>query len=129
MYTDDSRGLEGPDRRTGPHRQTAKQFHFHRSLKDSPFDSSRPLSESVVTTIHLDDEADRWRFTCPIGHRTWEPTNGHFWCQSCADSHDPRAEPVFQRLHDLATDDDLERHEVKLVTDAGDYQDLRRSEA
>lgn len=84
---------------------------------------------AMVTTIHLDDETDRWRFTCPVGHRNWEATNGHFWCQSCASAHNPEAEPVFHRLHDLSTDQDLERPEVKLVTDAGDYDDLRRSEA
>lgn len=81
------------------------------------------------TTIHLDDEADRWRFTCPQGHRSWEATNGHFWCHKCSNIPSPAVDPVFYRLHDLKTDNDLERHEVKLVTDVGDYEDLRRSEA
>jgi len=34
--------------------------------------------------VRIEDRMDRWRFTCPRGHRSWEPTNHHFWCQQCA---------------------------------------------
>lgn len=65
-------------------------------------------------TIDPEDDDDRWRFVCPGGHRSWVATNHHFWCQSCANSHDPNAEPEFSELVDLEKDRVLERDEVEL---------------
>lgn len=76
--------------------------------------------------VRIEDRTDRWRFVCPRGHRTWEPTNHHFWCQQCAASDD--ADGVFYELRDKKTDELRPREEVRLVTPAGPYDDLDQEE-
>ncbi|WP_226023204.1 hypothetical protein [Halomicrobium salinisoli] len=69
--------------------------------------------------IDLEDEYDRWRYTCPNGHHDWEPTNHHFYCATCA-----RAEGVggeFHELRDRKTGRLYERDEVRLLTAAGPF--------
>ena len=70
--------------------------------------------------IELDDEVDRWKWVCPRGHRSWEPTNSHFWCADCARTYD--IDGVFYELRNSATGELLERDEVVLVTPAGRYR-------
>lgn len=65
-------------------------------------------------TIDPTDDADRWRYVCPAGHRTWEATNHHYWCSRCSSSHDPRVDPEFEDLVDLKEDRVLARDEVEL---------------
>jgi predicted nucleic acid-binding Zn ribbon protein len=76
------------------------------------------------TTIHLDDEADRWRWVCPRGHRSWEPTNNHFWCAKCARQWDHGGEfsPEFHELRDKRSGETKTRDEIRLVTPAGPYE-------
>ena len=66
--------------------------------------------------IRLTDSADRWRFTCPAGHRSWEPTNYHFWCQQCAQRPDD-TDPEFHELRDTKTDELVGRDELELTED------------
>lgn len=73
-------------------------------------------------TINLDKHVDRWRWACPNGHRNWEPTNEHFWCQQCARAHD--LDPVFHELHDTRSGETYERDELRLETCAGAYKDV-----
>lgn len=72
--------------------------------------------------LQIDDEADRWRFRCPAGHRNWEATNHHFFCQSCARSHDSEHDPVFEHLRDAKTGELIEREEIVL----DGYEDVLR---
>lgn len=72
--------------------------------------------------IELDSERDRWKWTCPRGHRSWEPTNDHFWCKRCAAGHDD-ADPVFRRLKNRATGEVVPREELVLVPPAGPSRD------
>lgn len=74
--------------------------------------------------IHLEDETDRWKWVCPNGHRNWEPTNHHFWCQTCARKQD--ADGEFHELRNKATDEIRDRDELELLTPAGPYQDVHR---
>ena len=77
--------------------------------------------------VEIEDRTDRWRFTCPNGHRSWEPTNHHFWCQKCARA--GGVDGVFQKLRDRREDQLLAREEVRLLTPAGPYdRDLDRRE-
>jgi len=77
--------------------------------------------------VWIEDDADRWRFLCPRGHRTWEPTNHHFWCQLCARRDD--ADGVFHELLDKKTGAKLERERVRLMTPVGPYdRDLDEEE-
>ena len=82
----------------------------------------------MSTTIHLEDETDRWRFTCPRGHRNWEPTNRHFWCQTCSRSHDD-VDPAFDALHDAKTGESIHRDELELLTPVGPLDHGSRGEA
>ncbi|MFP9192975.1 hypothetical protein ACLI4Q_15145 [Natrialbaceae archaeon A-CW1-1] len=63
--------------------------------------------------IRLADRTDRWRFVCPRGHRSWEPTNFHFWCQQCA-SNWADVDPEFDELHDRKTGKMVSRSELTL---------------
>jgi len=77
--------------------------------------------------VRIEDRQDRWRFVCPNGHRSWEPTNHHFWCQYCARS--DAADGVFHELLDKKTGAELPRDRVRLLTPAGPYdRDLDEEE-
>nr|WP_240729987.1 hypothetical protein [Halalkalirubrum salinum] len=69
--------------------------------------------------VRIEDRQDRWRYVCPRGHRSWEPTNHHFWCQKCA-AH-PEMDGVFHELRDRKTDDLLDRSQVRLLDRVGPY--------
>lgn len=51
-------------------------------------DGSSPRDAPSRVTIDTADPASRWRYSCPHGHTTLDPTNGGVWCQSCANNHD-----------------------------------------
>jgi hypothetical protein len=99
----------------------ADHFHFHRPYKTHRF--YHPLCRfacmSDRETIEIDDKTDRWRYVCPRGHRTWEPTNNHFWCQQCARV--AGVEPAFDQLQDRRDGRLLDRDEVRLLTPVGPY--------
>jgi len=77
--------------------------------------------------IKLEDETDRWQWTCPAGHRGWEPTNHHFWCAECArNSWDDDVEPEFDELRNVKNGDLVERDDVELLTPVGPYDDAGR---
>lgn len=83
------------------------------------------MSKEVV---RIEDQHDRWRFVCPRGHRSWEPTNHHFWCQQCAATFD--VEATFDELRDKKTGMLVGRDRVRLVTPAGPYDvDLDEGES
>jgi len=99
-------------------------FHFHRASVDFPFyvpdiQCRLAMSESDKKTVRIEDENDRWRFTCPRGHRDWEPTNHHFWCATCARTEG--VDGVFNDLLDQKDDDLYARDEVRLLTPVGPY--------
>jgi len=78
--------------------------------------------------IDLEDEGDRWRYICPAGHRSWEPTNNHFWCQACASASSWQdVDPEFEELVDRKEGKSLKREDVHLVTPRGEYRDLYKS--
>jgi hypothetical protein len=76
------------------------------------------------TQIELEDKADRWRYVCPAGHRSWEPTNEHFFCVVCARRPETDTNPSFRQLRDQKTGNLLDRDDVELLTDAGPYSDV-----
>jgi len=76
-------------------------------------------------TVEIESRSDRWRFTCPNGHRSWEPTNHHFWCKQCA--RQDGIDPVFQELRDRKSGRLIARANVRLVDRVGPYdRDLDR---
>ena len=116
-----------PARRlAAPHSSTG-EFHFHRYLHfhsahvDSIF--YNPIRQrnvmSTKETVRIENRQDRWRYTCPVGHRRWEPTNHHFWCQRCAQR--PDVDGVFYELRDRKTGELVDRQRVRLVTPVGPY--------
>ncbi|WP_227357630.1 hypothetical protein [Haladaptatus salinisoli] len=60
----------------------------------------------------IDTPTAKWRYTCPNGHTSWEPTNSHFWCHQC--SRLPDAEAEFWKLRDRKTGERLAREKVVL---------------
>ena len=46
--------------------------------------SAEADSELETVVVDTQDPVTRWRWSCPNGHRTVEPTNGGVWCRSCA---------------------------------------------
>jgi len=127
MYSHDAGGLKSPDNRVESPTATQiaggrrDQFHFHSPYLDSGFNT--PLRRCEVMgpkeVVRIEDRQDRWRFVCPNGHRSWEPTNHHFWCQYCARSDE--ADGVFHELLDKKTGAKLDRDRVRLVTPIGPY--------
>jgi len=77
----------------------------------------------MARRIDVDDRRDRWRWVCPRGHRSWEPTNGHFWCKQCARA--DGAAGVFHELRDKRSGDTVAREDIVLETAAGPYRELR----
>ena len=77
-------------------------------------------------TVEIDDRHDRWRFVCPRGHRSWEPTNHHFWCKHCANA-GPDTDGVFHELRDRKTGREYDREDIRLLNESGPYdRDLDR---
>jgi hypothetical protein len=70
-------------------------------------------------TVRIECRSDRWRSVCPRGHRSWEPTNHHFWCATSART--DGADGSFHELHDQKTGELCERQHVRLVTPTGPY--------
>lgn len=52
------------------------------TLTTSPADLPVADDDHVVE-IDRSKEADRWRYTCPLGHTVWDRTNNHAWCSHC----------------------------------------------
>lgn len=135
MYSHDAGGLKALDSRRESSTATqiagwrGDQFHFHSPYLDSDFNTPIRRNEAMVPkeVVRIEDRQDRWRFVCPNGHRSWEPTNHHFWCQYCARSDE--ADGVFHELLDKKTGATLERDRVRLVTPIGPYdRDLDEEE-
>lgn len=105
-------------------------FHFHSARVDSPFHRATNQSDPLMsesTTVKIEDEMDRWRYVCPREHRSWEPTNHHFWCAKCARR--DHVDGMFHQLRDRKTGTLYERDQVRLLTPVGPYdQDLDRTE-
>lgn len=56
----------------------------------------------------------RWRWGCPAGHTTVEPTNGGVWCRSC--SRDPSVDdPHHHELLDKRTGETVAWERVEFV--------------
>jgi len=60
----------------------------------------------------IDGPISKWRYTCPNGHTSWEPTNSHFWCHQC--SRVPETNAEFWKLRDRKTGELLARERVSI---------------
>jgi len=72
-----------------------------------------------VEKIMLNDKADRWKWVCPNGHRSWEPTNHHFYCASCARAIEENIDSDFYEIENLATGEKRTRDQISLVEQIG----------
>ena len=122
MFDHYAPGYEIPDQPRNRNTTAGRDhFQFHCPRLDLLFLKPVLQSESMPPkeVVRIEDRQDRWRFVCPRGHRSWEPTNHHFWCQKCAASDD--YDGVFQTLRDRKTGAELPRDRVRLVTSVGPY--------
>ena len=95
------------------------RLQFHSPYKTDHYSDPIHLDHSaMLERINIDDTTQRWVWTCPRGHRTWEPTNFHFWCAACARAND--AEASFQRIHNARDGRTLSRAEIELVDRTGE---------
>lgn len=67
-----------------------------------------------TVTIHGQKKRDRWRYTCPNGHREWCQTNGGLWCRSCSQQHG-QEDPHWHALIDQRTGERIPWSRVRLV--------------
>lgn len=69
------------------------------------------------TRVRIDraDDLDRWRYRCPNGHTTWEPTNNHLWCHKCSQLADADEGPEYYEILDARTDERIPWSAVELV--------------
>jgi hypothetical protein len=65
-------------------------------------------------TIDRSKTATRWRWGCPNGHTTLEPTNGGVWCRSCARD-ESIDDPHHYELLDKRRDELVDWARVELV--------------
>lgn len=133
-----ARGLESPDRLPAPFSKNrlvspspspdfggtsvaSDDFHFRRTFMDSDFYGGVLRWEvmSKKQVVRIEDRTDRWRFTCPRYHRSWEPTNHHFWCERC--SKIEGVDAVFYELRDRKTGELRAREEVRLMDGTGPF--------
>ena len=63
--------------------------------------------------IQITKKAQKWRYRCPNGHTTWEMTNNHMWCRSCANLLD--VDPEFWELYDQKTGKTIPRKHIVLT--------------
>lgn len=63
--------------------------------------SIRDAPQRVI--IDVRKASTKWRYGCPHGHTTIEPTNGGIWCRSCsraADIDDPHHHSILDKARD-----------------------------
>lgn len=70
----------------------------------------------IEKPIEITEQSDAYRLRCPRGHQV-APTNCHWWCRACANSHDPDAEPELDAAIDAETGREVTRDEVTLDFD------------
>lgn len=72
-----------------------------------------PHAKVVIDTS---DDLDVWRFRCPNGHTSWEPTNGGIYCHSCSQvlSHTPDENPQHHTILDQRTGQEIPWSRVTL---------------
>jgi hypothetical protein len=77
--------------------------------------------------IDLDYTIDRWKWRCPRGHTSWEPTNCHFYCTACADqaSQGEPVEPTFEELTNQQTGETVPRDRLVLRSELGNWRELQ----
>ncbi|WP_240471132.1 hypothetical protein [Halorubrum tropicale] len=122
MFDHYASGFEIPDRPRNRNTIAGRDhFQFHRPPLDLLFLTPVLQSESMPPkeVVRIEDRQDRWRYVCPRGHRSWEPTNHHFWCKQCASGDE--FDGVFHTLRDQKTGAELARDQIRLLTDAGPY--------
>lgn len=67
--------------------------------------------------IDRSKDADRWRYVCPNGHTSWDLTNSHLWCVTCAQAaeHDDEINPEHYELLDKSENKLIPWESVELV--------------
>ena len=63
-------------------------------------DGSSVEDRHPTVEIDMSSSTTRWRYGCPHGHTTIEPTNGGIWCRGCSqavDIDDPHHHEVIDK--------------------------------
>lgn len=80
---------------------------------------TREVSGTAEVVIDRRDALNRYRFTCPRGHTTWDRTNNHIWCPSCRQEaeHGADVDPEWFVVLDNQTDEEIPWERVRLAED------------
>lgn len=76
-----------------------------------------PCSQEGMSKLKITRKTDTSRLRCPYNHSSVGPTNHHFYCHACANSHDPDVDPEFDKVRDAKTGMEYSRDEVVLNFD------------
>lgn len=82
-------------------------------------DGSAASDRHETVRIDPSETTDRWRYTCPNGHPagSWDATNCHLYCTSCARARDtdPTITPDHYHVVDQRSGDEIPWSAVFLV--------------
>jgi len=80
---------------------------------------ARDAQPAPEVVIDRRDALDRYRFTCPRGHTTWDRTNNHIWCGSCRQEgeHGADVDPEWYVVYDNKEDREIPWAQVTLAED------------
>lgn len=69
-------------------------------------DGSSPADSHPRVRIDRSVPSEKYRYTCPRGHSSWDPCGNHLWCGECARQHarkDEEIETEYWELEDQVT--------------------------
>lgn len=80
-------------------------------------DGSSPEDSHETVEIDRSDPVDRYRYTCPNGHISWDKTNNHIWCHSCRKQLEAgdEVEPEHWKVYDKSSGEFVPWTAVKVV--------------
>lgn len=80
---------------------------------------TRGVQSTTEVVIDRSDDLDRFRFTCPRGHTTWDRTNNHIWCPSCRreGEHGADVDPEWYVVYDKQREEKIPWEQVTLAED------------
>jgi len=67
--------------------------------------------------VQIEAGPEKWRYTCPEGHKNWRVTNGKLECKTCVRHADAGedVDPVFTELVDNRTGERIPRERIEFI--------------
>lgn len=68
-----------------------------------------------TTSPQIEETPPKWAITCPQGHSSVKPVDGHFWCRFCHKSDHWPGDGRYDELVDQRTGDRLDREALRAI--------------